>query len=171
MRHNAMVVCPLFDIFGGILMKKHLSALALVFAAIAPTAQATEAKPLAATIGHVQNLSGSATVDRAGAALPAAAGMVLLQGDKVRTGRPGAAGVVLTDDTTIALGSGSELVLDDYAFAPQEGKFALALKLMKGTFSYVTGQIVKLSPESARVQTPSATIAVRGTKLLIEVAE
>lgn len=149
-------------------MKKHFSVLALVWVVIAPAVQAQSAT---ATIGHLQNLSGSATVDRAGAALPAAAGMVLLQGDKLRTGRPGAAGVVLTDDTTIALGSGSELVLDNYAFAPQEGKFSLALKLMKGTFSYVTGQIVKLSPEAARVQTPTATIAVRGTKLLIEVQE
>lgn len=149
-------------------MKKHLCMGVLACVAVMPAAFA---QPASETIGHLQNLSGSATVDRAGAALPAAAGMPLLQGDRVRTGRPAAAGVVLTDDTTISLGSSSELVLNDYAFAPQEGKFALALKLLKGTFSYVTGQIVKLSPEAARVQTPTATIAVRGTKLLIEVQE
>ena len=149
-------------------MKKYLCTWVLALAAVTPAAVA---QPATETIGHLQNLSGSATVDRAGAALPAAAGMSLLQGDRVRTGRPGAAGIVLTDDTSISLGSGSELLLNDYAFAPQEGKFSLALKLLKGTFSYVTGQIVKLAPDAARVQTPTATIAVRGTKLLIEVQE
>ncbi|GAB3356574.1 MULTISPECIES: FecR family protein [Giesbergeria] len=150
-------------------MKKHLCTWVLALAAVTPAAMAQQ--PATNTIGHLQNLSGSATVDRAGTPLPAAAGMVLLQGDRIRTGRPGAAGIVLTDDTSISLGSGSELLLNDYAFAPQEGKFALALKLLKGTFSYVTGQIVKLAPEAAHVQTPTATIAVRGTKLLIEVQE
>jgi hypothetical protein len=145
-----------------------LCAWALALATMAP---ATWAQPSTETIGHLQNLSGSASVERAGAALPASAGMVLLQGDRIRTGSPGAAGIVLTDDTAISLGSGSELLLNDYAFAPQEGKLALAIKLLKGTFAYVTGQIVKLAPEAAQVQTPTATIAVRGTKLLIEVQE
>ena len=78
---------------------------------------------------------------------------------------------MLTDDTSISQGSGSELSLDDYAFEPKEGKFALVLRMIKGTFSYITGQIVKLAPESARVHTPDATIAVRGTKLLIQIQE
>jgi len=41
--------------------------------------------------------------------------------------------------------------------------------MIKGTFSYITGQIVKLAPDTAQVHTPDATIAVRGTKLLIQV--
>lgn len=122
-------------------------------------------------IGHVQHLTGTASVLRNNAALPIAAGAPLYRGDVVRTGKPGAAGVVLTDDTTISMGSGSEIALNDYVFQPKDGQFALALKLVKGTFAYVTGQIVKLSPESAQVQTPDATIAVRGTKLLIQIEE
>lgn len=122
-------------------------------------------------IGHVQHLTGTATVVRDNSALALAAGAALYKGDVVRTGKPGTAGMVLTDDTTISLGSGSEIALNDYAFQPKDGKFALAVKMVKGTFAYVTGQIVRLSPESAQVQTPDATIAVRGTKLLIEIAE
>ena len=100
-----------------------------------------------------------------------AAGAALHKGDVVRTGKPGSAGMVLTDDTTISLGSGSEIALNDYVFQPRDGQFALALKMVKGTFAYVTGQIVRLSPASAQVLTPDATIAVRGTKLLIQIEE
>ena len=83
----------------------------------------------------------------------------------------GAVGIVLTDDTSISLGSGSELSLNDYAFDPKESKFALAIRMIKGTFSYISGQIVKLAPDSAQLHTPDATIAVRGTKLLIQIKE
>lgn len=122
-------------------------------------------------IGHIQNLEGTATIVRDGAALVGAAGTALYRGDLVRTGKPGAVGIVLTDDTSISLGSGSELSLNDYAFEPKESKFALAIRMVKGTFSYISGQIVKLAPGSAQLQTPDATIAVRGTKLLIEIKE
>ena len=123
------------------------------------------------TVGHIRNCEGLASIQRGGTTLPGAAGAPLYRGDLIRTGKPGAVGIVLTDDTTISLGSSSELFLNDYAFEPKEAKFALALRMMKGTFSYITGQIVKLAPDTARVQTPDATIAVRGTKLLIEIKE
>ena len=123
------------------------------------------------TIGHIQTLQGDAYVQRAGVDQPAAVGTELHQNDRIRTGRPAAVGIVLTDDTTISLGSNSELALNDYAFEPKQGRFALVLRMVKGTFSYITGQIGKLAPESARVQTPDATIAVRGTKLLVEIKD
>lgn len=137
----------------------------------APALATGGASEASEAIGHVQHLTGSASVLRNSAVLPLAAGAPLYRGDVVRTGKPGAAGVVLTDDTTISMGSGSEMALNDYVFQPKDGQLALALKLIKGTFAYVTGQIVKLSPASAQVQTPDATIAVRGTKLLIQIEE
>lgn len=123
------------------------------------------------TVGHIQTLQGQAFIQRAGTTLPAAIGAELRKSDQIRTGKPAAVGIVLTDDTTISLGSNSELSLSNYAFEPKQSKFALSLKMIKGTFSYITGQIVKLSPDSARIQTPDATIAVRGTKLLVEIKD
>lgn len=123
------------------------------------------------TIGYIQTLDGQAFIQRAGTTLPAAAGSALQRNDLIRTGKPGAVGIVLTDDTTVSLGSGSELSLNEYVFEPKQGKFALAIKMIKGSFSYITGQIVKLAPDSARVLTPDATIAVRGTKLLVQIKE
>ena len=127
------------------------------------------AQPPIEIIGHIQYMNGVASIQRGGTTLVATAGAALYRGDLVRTGKPGAVGIVLTDDTTVSLGSGSELSLIDYAFEPKEGKFALVMRMIKGTFSYITGQIVKLAPDTAQVHTPDATIAVRGTKLLIQV--
>lgn len=151
----------------------HTKSWAFLLAALLclPAMAAMAARESSDIIGHVQHLTGTASIVRDSAVIPLAAGAALYQGDVVRTGKPGAAGVVLTDDTTISLGSGSEIILNDYVFQPKDGKFALVLKMVKGTFAYVTGQIVKLSPESAQVQTPDATIAVRGTKLLIQIEE
>ncbi|HEY9209841.1 MAG TPA: FecR domain-containing protein [Methylotenera sp.] len=122
-------------------------------------------------IGHIQNLEGTASILRDGTTLAGVAGTALYRGDLVRTGKPGAVGIVLTDDTSISLGSGSELSLNDYAFEPKESKFALGIRMIKGTFSFISGQIVKLAPDSAQLHTPDATIAVRGTKLLIQIKE
>lgn len=122
-------------------------------------------------IGHIQNLVGTASILRDGTTLAGTVGAVLYRGDLVSTGKPGAVGIVLTDDTSISLGSGSELALNDYAFDPKESKFSLGLRMIKGTFSYISGQIAKLAPDSARLHTPDATIAVRGTKLLIQIKE
>lgn len=139
--------------------------------AILVSAPAIAQQPAAEMIGHIQNMEGAASIQRGGSTLPGAAGAALYRGDLIRTGKPGAVGIVLTDDTTISLGSSSELSLNDYAFDPKEGRFALAMRMIKGTFSYITGQIVKLAPDTAQVRTPDATIAVRGTKLLIQVQE
>lgn len=138
--------------------------------AILVSAPAIAQQP-AETIGHIQNREGVVSIQRGGTTLPGAAGAALYRGDLIRTGKPGAVGIVLTDDTTVALGSSSELSLNDYTFDPKEGKFALAMRMIKGTFSYITGQIVKLAPDTAQVHTPDATIAVRGTKLLIQIQE
>lgn len=138
--------------------------------AILTSAPAIAQQP-AELIGHIQKIEGSASIQRGGTALPGAAGTALYRGDLIRTGKPGAVGIVLTDDTTISLGSGSELSLNDYAFDPKESKFALAMRMVKGTFSYISGQIAKLAPDTAQIETPDATIAVRGTKLLIQIKE
>lgn len=122
-------------------------------------------------IGRVHRVQGDATLVRDGVTQPATSGAALLRADRLRTGTPGAIGIVLNDDTTISLGSGSELDLEEHVFEPAQGRFAQVVRMLKGTLSYISGQIARLSPESVRLQTPDAAIAVRGTKLLVEVSQ
>lgn len=122
-------------------------------------------------IGRVRTLEGSASIVRGGVAVPASVGAALLRGDVVRTGHAGAVGLVLRDETTISLGSRSELALVDFSFEPKEGRFGLVLRMARGTFSYLSGLIGKLAPGTIQLQLPEATIAVRGTKLLVRIEE
>lgn len=135
------------------------------------SAPAIAQPPQVETIGHIRTLQGGASIMRGDTVLPASVGMGVTQGDRVRTDKLSAVGIVLTDDTTISLGSGSELALNQYKFDPKGGKFSLVVRMVKGTFSFFSGMIGKLAPDSVQLSIPDATIAIRGTKLLIEIKD
>lgn len=147
-------------------MKIMAYVLSLLFAVATPCLAVSDN-----AIGHINTLNGSGYIVRGGAVIPAKVGAVLHRADLVRTGKPGSLGVVLTDDTTISLGPNSELSLAEYEFNPREGKFSLVVRMMKGTFAYLSGMIARLAPGNAQIVIPDATIAVRGTKLLIAAEE
>jgi hypothetical protein len=44
-------------------------------------------------------------------------------------------------------------------------------ELIKGTASFISGKMTKLSPDSVILETPSATIGVRGTTYHVMVRE
>ena len=90
-------------------------------------------------------------------------------GDILKTGDGGALGLIFYDDTIISMGPRTELAIEAYLFEPLEGKLAFIAKILRGTVSYLSGQIAKLSPESVKLVTPAATIGVRGTHVLIKV--
>ncbi len=121
------------------------------------------------SIGHIQTLNGTATILRGNTSIPAAKALPVFRGDTIRTSKTGSLGIVLTDDTTFSLGPNSEIVISDYMFNPREGKFSMITKMVKGTFSYISGLMGKLSPNSIKMDIPNATISVRGTKLLINI--
>jgi hypothetical protein len=122
-------------------------------------------------IGHIQTLKGTVSIQRGSDTLSASIGSPVLCSDIIRTGKASSAGIVMTDDSALSLGPNSELVLKDYMFNPKEGKFSFVTRMAKGTFSYLSGIIGKLAPDSIRIEIPEATIAVRGTKLLVSIEE
>jgi hypothetical protein len=122
-------------------------------------------------IGYIHSLKTGASILRGGVELSVVVGTPLNQGDVVRTGKVGAVSMVMTDDTSISLGPNSEISLDGYSFEPKSGKFSLVVRMAKGTFAYLAGLIGKLAPGSIQLLIPDAIIAVRGTKLLVEVQE
>lgn len=121
------------------------------------------------SIGSVKDVQGDAQVLRDGVELPILVGTAIFKKDLIRTGRNASLAVILRDDTTLSLGPESELSLKDYLFEPKESRFSVVLGLLKGTFIYMSGVIGKLSPDSIRLETPDSTIAVRGTRVMIEV--
>ena len=122
-----------------------------------------------ASVAVVKNVTGSATIVRQGQTITATNGMEIWENDTLRTGRDGSIGIVFTDDTFLSLGPGSVLIIDEFVFAPKQGKFSIVVRMLKGTAAYLSGLISKLSPDSAHFKTPTASIGIRGTKFVAKV--
>jgi hypothetical protein len=119
--------------------------------------------------GRIKILSGSVSIIRAGAAVPAHVGQVVLEADALRTGVDGRVGILLQDDTRVSLGPNTEMRLDRFAYAPADGRLALVLRFVRGVAAYVSGRIARLAPDSIRLETPAAVVGVRGTTVGIRI--
>ena len=144
-------------------MVKVVIIVALFWVAAATVASAAD-EPVIASIKTVQ---GNCSVRRGAQTLPATEGMHLQLGDVLVTSTDGGLAFIMRDGTRVSLGPQTELTVDQFAYDPSHGKFALLLKLGSGILAYVSGKIATFSPESVRVQTPVATIGVRGTKFVV----
>ncbi len=122
-----------------------------------------------APVAIVKKVSGGATVVRQGQNISVTNGLEIWVNDTLRTGRNGSLGIVFNDDTFLSLGPGSVLIIDEFVFAPKQGKFSIVIRMLKGTAAYLSGLISKLSPDSAYFKTPSASIGIRGTKFVVKV--
>jgi len=89
-------------------------------------------------------------------------GFHIHRNELLKTGPKAQAELKLDDNTKLALGPDAELLLDEYAVAAGSGTKTIALKLLKGTFRFLTGSTAS---ESYKIDTPSATIGIRGTIL------
>lgn len=117
----------------------------------------------------VKSVTGSVRVVRQQATVDAAGGTTLQVSDRIVTGPGASAAIVFRDGTLLTLGSGADILVRDYVFIPKDNKFAFSVYLSKGSAIYESGKIGKLSPQSVTVETPKATVGVRGTRFLIEV--
>lgn len=142
--------------------------MATIFFLLSISWETTFADP-SPTIATVQKVSGIADVVRQGRTISAKIGLEIYQNDTLRTGRDGSIGVVFNDDTLLSLGPESILVIDEFVFAPRQGKFSIAIRMLKGTVAYFSGLISKLAPESAHIETPTSSIGIRGTKFVARI--
>ncbi len=126
---------------------------------------------MAADVGLIKVSKGSVQIQRAGASLPATVGMGLQASDVIVTGADGSAGVTFTDNSLVSVGPGSVFAIDKYSFdsTTHQGEFEGNLK--QGRLAAVSGKMVKQSPESMKIRTPSAIMGVRGTEFLVQVDE
>ena len=82
------------------------------------------------------------------------------QDEIIEVGADSRGELVLADETKLALGAGSRLLLDNFVHNGRKSNGDIVLNLVKGTFRFVTG----IASKSAyRIRTPAAAITVRGT--------
>lgn len=125
-----------------------------------------------AAIGSITELQNTpSTIQRNSQNLPGNKGAGVESMDIVKT-TSGKAGITFQDDTKVQVNENSKLTIDDFVYDPNNKKAGkLAVKVALGTVRYASGQIAKNNPQNVALNTPSATIAVRGTDFTATVDE
>lgn len=124
-----------------------------------------------APIGYVKTIAGEGSVTTSGTAVKAEIGTPIHQGSILKTGAKSSMGVTLKDETVLSFGADTVFSVDEYLYAPSQGKLKLSSNLTKGSLNYVSGVIAKLQPNAVTVKTPTGMIGVRGTQFLLKVEE
>jgi hypothetical protein len=136
------------------------------FCAMLLVISAAPAWPADSVIGFVKLVDGHATVTHGQTTYAAEPGVAVHEGDTLQTLWDGGLGVTFKDNTRISLGPFSRVTITAFQFAPAEEHYGFVLRLLAGTMQYISGVIEKLSPGAMKIETPTATIAVRGTRFL-----
>lgn len=114
-------------------------------------------------IGYVKTVTPDASIITGGKPAAAVVGSAVRIGDTLHTGRGGSMGVTFRDDTIMSIGADTDIVVDEYLYAPGQDALKLVASLARGTLNYVSGVIARLRPEAVLIKTPTGTIGVRGT--------
>jgi len=120
-------------------------------------------------VGIVKSMAGEVVIVRGDRTIKVEPDMKLLEGDIVQTGPNGKAGLILEDDTVISMGFKSRVAIKSFMFQPNDKKLSFIARIFQGTASFLSGQIAKLAPNQVHIETPNATIGIRGTHVLIQV--
>lgn len=124
-----------------------------------------------AAIGTVtEQINAVATIQRDKTSLQGTKGFSVETNDAVKT-QQGKIGITFEDNTRVQINENSKLVIDDFVYDPKSKAGKLGAKVALGTVRYASGAIAHSNPRSVSLNTPSATIAVRGTDFTATVEE
>ena len=125
----------------------------------------------AADIGLIKVAKGSVEIQRGASKVPAKVGAGVQTADVVVTGADGSAGITFTDNSLVSVGPNSVFSIDKYSFDSTTHAGQFEGNLRQGRLAAVSGKMVKQSPESMKIRTPSAIMGVRGTEFVVQVDE
>ncbi|WP_334443938.1 VCBS domain-containing protein [Bradyrhizobium sp. AZCC 1610] len=120
-----------------------------------------------AVIGHVTKLAGNATAIRNGVSIILNQGDTVHKGDVVQSGSDSTLGITFIDGTVFGLASNAKMVLNEMVYDPNGSDNKSLLSLVQGTISFVAGATAKKG--DMKVDTPVATMGIRGTAVLVEI--
>ncbi len=126
--------------------------------------------PAFAGIGEVTEVTGMGQIKRQSNKIDADMYVSIEMNDYIKTAK-GVVGITFDDDTQVRVDQHSELVIDDFVYDPATSQGSLGLKIALGTVKYASGNIAHNNPDTVDIETPSATIAVRGTAFTMTVDE
>lgn len=124
-----------------------------------------------AHVAIIKSVAGHVDIFRHAQTIPASPGMQLAQADKIISGDASSVGIIFIDGTRITVGASSEVEIRQYLFAPRKSEYAFSLYIRRGETIYSSGQLGKLAAEKVKLNTPRATVGVRGTRFIVKVED
>ncbi|MGM4921186.1 cadherin-like domain-containing protein [Tardiphaga sp. 813_E8_N1_3] len=125
------------------------------------------ANAAAQVIGTVSKLAGSATAIRNGVSVTLNVGDQVQKGDVVQAGGDSSLTLTFIDGTVFGLSANARMVLNEMVYDPNGSSNSSLLSLVQGTITFVAGETAKHG--NMRVDTPVATMGIRGTAVLVEI--
>ncbi len=113
-----------------------------------------------ASIGKVLSVNQGADVIRAGKTIRLREGMEVVSGDTISTNKSGLVQLLFADQTKIAVGPNARMVLDVSMLRGNRKAKNFTVQALGGSFRFISGKSRK---RAYSIETPSATMAVRGT--------
>src|SRR5712675_1508747 len=96
-------------------------------------------------------------------------GQEIVFNERVTIGSSGQTQILFIDQSTMSVGPSSDMVIDEFVYDPAAGTGKLAASLTRGVFRFVGGKLSK-QDNAVTMQTPSATIGIRGGLALVSLS-
>lgn len=117
-------------------------------------------------VGAIAEATGAVTIIRAdGTSEAATIGTPVYLGDVVETAGDGAANIVFTDDSSMAISQNAHMSIDHYDFAAASESGVTDLSVDQGIFVFTSGLIGRDDPDNVTIDTPVGSIGIRGTTI------
>ena len=135
---------------------------------------------VATPIGKILEVKGSVTLVHT-SAVPMLAGLPaggphqakvndsVYQGDVIQTGADGSASMVFADSTSFNISPNARMEMNEFVYNPNSKSNSTVFNLSKGAFTFIAGAVAHTG--SMKVETPVATMGIRGTAPHVEILE
>lgn len=111
-------------------------------------------------IGVASSVTSNVTGSMGGRTAALSSGDGVYQRQVISADATGKAQLLFIDETVFSVGAGANVTLDEFIYNPSQSAGRMVFNVTKGAFRFISGSA---KPESYEIQTPVATIGVRGT--------
>ena len=123
-----------------------------------------------APIGDITEQTGVGSLTRAQNELVATVGADVELYDTLNTGN-GRIAVEFADEAELRLTEHSRVLIDEVIYDPDPSKSKMVMKFAMGTARFTSGKLGMINRANIRIETPTATIGIRGTDFTATVDE
>lgn len=92
-----------------------------------------------------------------------------MNNDVVKTGKNSSVTIIFKDKTEFNPGSESELLISKFRYKKSDDEDSITVKMLRGSFRFISGLIARKKPKAMTVGTSVATIGIRGTHVAGEI--